>query len=79
MIGQSGLEQTYDDYLRGKDGYRKVIVDSRGRIQDEIETVAPQPGQDLVTTIDLDLQIAAEEQLRNFGDPARRHGRFGSE
>src|SRR5216683_7887546 len=64
IIGQSGLEQTYDDYLRGKDGYRKVIVDSRGRIQDEIETVAPQPGQDLVTTIDLDLQEAAEEQLR---------------
>jgi penicillin-binding protein 2 len=64
IIGQSGLEQTYDDYLRGKDGYRKVIVDSRGRIQDEIETVAPQPGQDLVTTIDLDLQKAAEEELR---------------
>src|ERR1051325_921052 len=64
IIGQSGIEQTYDDYLRGKDGYREVIVDSRGRIQDEIETVAPQPGQDLVTTIDLDLQKAAEEELR---------------
>jgi penicillin-binding protein 2 len=64
VIGQSGLEQTYDEYLRGKDGYRKVIVDSRGRIQDEIETVPPQPGQDLVTTIDLDLQNEAEEQLR---------------
>jgi penicillin-binding protein 2 len=65
VVGQSGLEQTYDDYLRGKDGYRKVIVDSRGRIQDEIETVQPQPGQDLVTTIDWDLQQAAEDQLRN--------------
>ena len=64
VIGQSGLEQTYDDYLRGKDGYRKVVVDSRGRIQDEIETVLPQPGQDLVSTIDLDLQQAAEDELR---------------
>jgi penicillin-binding protein 2 len=64
VIGQSGLEQTYDDYLRGKDGYRKVVVDSRGRIQDEIETVPPVPGQDLITTIDLDLQQVAEEQLR---------------
>ena len=64
VIGLSGLEQTYDDFLRGKDGYRKVIVDSRGRIQDEIETIAPQPGQDLITTIDLDLQAVAEEQLR---------------
>lgn len=64
IIGQSGLEQTYDDYLRGRDGYRKVVVDSRGRIQDEIEIVQPQPGQDLITTIDLDLQRAAEEQLK---------------
>ena len=64
IIGQSGIEQIYDDYLRGKDGYREVVVDSRGRIQDEIETVAPTPGRDLVTTIDLDLQKAAEEQLR---------------
>jgi len=65
VIGQSGLEQTYDDYLRGRNGYRKVIVDSRGRIQDEIEIVDPQPGHDLVTTIDLDLQLVAEQQLRD--------------
>ncbi|HEY6802162.1 MAG TPA: penicillin-binding protein 2 [Pyrinomonadaceae bacterium] len=65
IIGQSGIEQIYDDYLRGRDGYREVIVDSRGRIQDEIETVPPVPGRDLVTTIDLDLQYSAEEQLRD--------------
>jgi penicillin-binding protein 2 len=64
IIGQSGIEQIYDDYLRGKDGYREVVVDSRGRIQDEIEIVDPIPGRDLVTTIDLDLQKSAEEQLR---------------
>jgi penicillin-binding protein 2 len=65
IIGQSGLEAAYDNYLRGKEGYRKVVVDSHGRIQDEIERVEPQPGQDLISTIDLDLQLAAEEQLRN--------------
>jgi penicillin-binding protein 2 len=65
IIGQSGIEQTYDDYLRGIDGYREVVVDSRGRIQDEIDTVAPIPGRDLVTTIDLDIQLSAEEQLHN--------------
>jgi penicillin-binding protein 2 len=63
IIGLSGLEQIYDDYLRGTDGYREVVVDSRGRIQAEIEIVNPIPGRDLVTTIDLDLQNAAEEQL----------------
>jgi penicillin-binding protein 2 len=65
IIGLSGLEQIYDDYLRGTDGYREVLVDSRGRIQGEIEIVDPIPGRDLVTTIDLDLQNAAEEQLAN--------------
>ena len=65
IIGKGGLEQYYDKYFRGKDGYRKVIVDSRGRIQSEIETVKPQAGQDLVSTIDLTLQKAAEEQLVN--------------
>lgn len=64
IIGQNGLESTYDDYLRGRDGYRKVIVDSRGHIQKEIEVVPPMPGQDLITTIDLDLQQAAEDQLK---------------
>lgn len=64
IIGKGGLEQYYDDFLRGRDGYRKVIVDSRGRVQQEIEVIPPQAGQDLITTIDLDLQLAAEEKLR---------------
>ena len=64
IIGQDGLEKTYDEFLRGKDGYRKVIVDSGGHIQREVERVEPQPGQDIVTSIDIDLQVAAEDQLR---------------
>ncbi|MEJ7711305.1 MAG: penicillin-binding transpeptidase domain-containing protein [Pyrinomonadaceae bacterium] len=70
VIGQEGLEAKYDEFLRGRDGYRRVIVDSRGNIQSELETVPPQPGQDLVTTLDLDLQLVAEEQLRN--SPSKR-------
>lgn len=63
IIGKGGLEQYYDEFLRGKPGYRKVIVDSRGRVQSEIAIVPPQAGQDMVSTIDLDLQTAAEQQL----------------
>ena len=65
IIGKGGLEQSYDEYLRGRPGYRKVLVDSRGRVQSEIEVVQPQAGQDLVSTIDLDLQTTAEQQLEN--------------
>jgi penicillin-binding protein 2 len=63
IIGKGGLEQYYDEFLRGRPGYRKVIVDSRGRVQSEIGKVDPQAGQDLVTSIDLDLQTSAEQQL----------------
>ncbi|HEX8557894.1 MAG TPA: penicillin-binding protein 2 [Pyrinomonadaceae bacterium] len=70
IIGQEGLESTYDRLLRGRDGYREVEVDSRGRIQRELAVVAPQPGQDIVTTIDLEMQEAAEQYLRNT--PSKR-------
>ena len=70
IIGQEGLERVYDRHLRGRDGYRKVEVDSRGRIQRELEVVPPQPGQDIVTTIDLEMQMAAEEYLRKT--PSKR-------
>ncbi len=63
IIGKGGLEQYYDEYLRGRPGYRKVLVDSRGRVQSELAVVPPQSGQDLITTIDLDLQNEAEHQL----------------
>jgi penicillin-binding protein 2 len=70
IIGKEGIEATYDRLLRGRDGSRKVIVDSLGRIREVVETTEPTPGQDLVTTIDLDLQLAAEQQLRN--SPSKR-------
>lgn len=65
IIGKGGLEQYYDEYLRGRPGHRKVMVDSRGRLQSVIEVVPPQAGQDLISTIDLDLQLVAEEKLAN--------------
>ena len=65
IVGKGGLEQYYDEYLRGRPGYRKVLVDSRGRVQSELEVVQPQSGMDLITTIDLDLQMEAENQLTN--------------
>ena len=64
IIGQDGVEAVYDEFLRGRDGFRRVVVDSRGHIQRELDRVEPQSGQDLVLTIDSDLQAAAEDQLR---------------
>jgi penicillin-binding protein 2 len=63
IIGQGGIEAVYDRVLRGKDGMRRVIVDSRGVPKAELERIEPIKGQDLITTIDLDLQRVAEQQF----------------
>jgi penicillin-binding protein 2 len=64
IIGKFGIESKYNDILMGKDGERRVLVDSRGRIQPngEIERIKPVPGRDLYTTLDLEVQKAAEAQ-----------------
>ncbi|MGH9754271.1 MAG: penicillin-binding protein 2 [Blastocatellia bacterium] len=64
IIGKVGIERTYNEILMGKDGERHVLVDSRGRIQpdSEVKRIEPVPGRDLYTTLDLNIQKAAEEQ-----------------
>ncbi len=63
IIGKTGIEQKYEEQLNGEDGYQKVIVDSRGRLIEVLERVEPVPGQTIYLTIDLNLQIKAEEVL----------------
>jgi len=66
IIGKAGVERTYNEVLSGRDGERRVIVDSRGRIQREIERIDPIPGRDLYLTIDLDIQKIAEAQATSM-------------
>src|SRR5262249_44784217 len=47
IIGKFGIERTYNEILMGKEGQRRVLVDSKGRIQREIEVIPPVPGRDL--------------------------------
>ena len=63
VVGQAGLERQYNFVLRGRDGYRRVIVDSNGREVERVYEQQPVAGRDLLTTIDLDLQRAAEEAM----------------
>lgn len=62
IIGKAGIERTYNEILMGKDGERRVLVDSRGRIQRELDRIEPTPGRDLYTTLDWDIQEIAEQQ-----------------
>ena len=63
IVGQFGVERTYNRILTGRDGRRRVQVDSRGRILQDLEQIDPIRGEDLTLTLDLDLQATAENLL----------------
>ncbi len=63
IVGMSGVEQYYNDILMGKNGSRQVLVNSRGKEVGTLSDVQAVPGKQLKLTIDLDMQIAAEEAL----------------
>ncbi len=63
MVGQSGLERVYEHRLRGELGIRRVEVDTFGRETKQLAAKPPQPGVNLVTTLDFGLQQMAEQLL----------------
>ena len=72
LVGRTGIERQWDGYLRGRSGFQKIVVDRRGMpktdIHDVIEGPAVQPavaGNNVVLTIDADLQRFTERALRN--------------
>jgi penicillin-binding protein 2 len=64
VIGQTGLESTYDSYLRGRDGLEQLTVNSLGQPTGKlIMKRPPQPGASIRLTLDIKLQRAAEQAL----------------
>jgi penicillin-binding protein 2 len=63
VVGVSGVEKQYNQILMGQNGSRRALVDSRGKEMGRLDETAAVPGKQLKLTIDIDLQIAAEEAL----------------
>lgn len=68
-IGQSGIEKTYEEWLRGTKGIKKYLVDVHNRIQGSFlegsQNMPAQIGKNIITSIDIDLQMYAEKLLEN--------------
>jgi penicillin-binding protein 2 len=64
IVGQAGLEKTYNARLIGSDGKRDVVVDSKGREIAPFGMEDPVDGQRLQLTIDVDVQRALDEAFR---------------
>lgn len=63
IVGISGCEKVFEDYLRGTDGVMVTVYDKSGIIIDQYVKTEPVAGSDVWLTIDIDLQMAAEDSL----------------
>ncbi len=75
-IGADGIEESYDDYLRGTDGYTRVIINALGSRDDRRQMARREPrqGQRLRLTLDLELQSAANDAIRRGVEAASQNG-----
>lgn len=73
FIGRAGVERAWESYLRGRRGFRRVLVDSRGRAPRTIDPAEqreremrrdPVPGRDLVLTMDMELMRSIDRAFR---------------
>lgn len=64
IVGKTGCEYAFEKYLRGTDGVFIVEEDAAGNIINMTVKEAPVPGNDVYLTLDIDLQIAAEDGLK---------------
>jgi penicillin-binding protein 2 len=79
-IGRTGLERQWEPYLRGQKGFEKVVVNRRGlrrtdvRIADLVTdgpvSQSPSPGNNVILTLDIDVQRIVERALRNVRSAA---------
>ena len=64
-VGRGGVEEAFDDLIRGKDGHRRFVRDARGFVLDDLESVSRpvEHGQDVYLTLDVVVQTHVEDQL----------------
>jgi penicillin-binding protein 2 len=65
LVGRGGVEQQYERYLRGQEGWLKLEVNAQGKVLDELGSKPPVPGHDVVLSIDQRIQQLAESSLKS--------------
>lgn len=75
VVGQSGIEASYENVLQGIKGEQVVFVDADGNIINHSSSVEAQSGSDVVLTLDADIQKAAEDSLSSTIKRLQEHGK----
>lgn len=78
IIGKTGVEEKFEDELKGKEGIKKVEVDVMGNTINLLDEEKPIPGNNLYLTLDAKLQKVAEESLQYGLGQIQKGGTFES-
>jgi penicillin-binding protein 2 len=78
LVGQAGLEQEYDKQLRGRAGADEVTVNAAGQVTGNLRQVTAKPGDDLVTSINSQLQVDAQNALSTAIHKTQAAGNTGA-
>ena len=79
-IGKTGLEKAFEEYLHGSDGRLARVVDKNGNIVSQYYVKEPVAGHNVETSIDLNLQMVAEEAMKQVHDElTAKEGESGSD
>src|SRR6187401_886660 len=71
LVGKTGVELTYEKWLRGRKGVQRYVVNSDGETIKNLGEVDPTPGDNLVLTLDSDVQKSSEAALQEGMERAR--------
>ena len=74
LVGKSGVEQAFEEYLHGSSGLKKTTVSSTGEILNRYYVTEPVPGNNVELTIDISLQAVAEQSLEKVILDLRENG-----
>ena len=77
-VGISGIEESYEEQLKGIDGYKRVQVDALGRITKELDVSEPKSGDTVYLSIDKDLQEDTENALKGVLQALKVGGTYKS-
>ena len=74
LVGKSGVEQAFEEYLHGSSGIKRTTVSSTGEILNRYYVTEPVPGNNVELTIDISLQAVAEQALEKVILDLRENG-----
>lgn len=75
LVGESGVEKAFEEYLHGENGTKLITTTSDGQITGEFYTKEPKPGNTVALTLDIDLQEDVEKALsKTIGDMTEADG-----